>query len=111
MIKVEVIEEFTLKDYDLLKNIVRKGKDTYGKLFKGDVFECDEEMANYLTGGNKLKKPFVRVLEVLPKVEAKIEYHKEKKKPEISIKLETEEVKEIAKQVNKAVKKSKKSKK
>ena len=69
MIKVEVIEGFTLKDFKLLKNIVRKNADKFGELFVGDVFECDEEMAKYLTGGNKLNKVVVKVIEVLPKEE------------------------------------------
>ena len=112
MIKCEVIEKFTLNDFDKLKNITRKSIDEKGTLFKDDTFECDEEMAKYLCGGNSKKRVVVRIVEVLPKVEAKIEYHNEEKKPEVSVKLETEEVKEIANQVNKAVKKTtKKSKK
>jgi len=112
MIKCEVIEKFTLNDFDKLKNVTRKSIDEKGTLFIGDTFECDEAMAKYLCGGNSQKKVVVRIVEVLPKVEAKIEYHDEEKKPEVSVKLETEEVKEIANQVNKAVKKTtKKSKK
>ena len=111
MVKCEVIERFTLGDFNKLQNIKRKAIDTKGTLYVGDTFDCDEEMAKYLSGGNSQKKVVVKVIEVMPKVEAKVEYHKEEKKPEVSIKLETEEVKEIAKQVNKAVKKSKKSKK
>lgn len=100
MIKVEVIEDFSLADYNLLKNIVRKGKEQQGKLFKGDIFECDEEMANYLSGSNALKRPFIKVIEILPK-----------EKP-ASTKLDLEDVKVIAEEVNKAVKKTtKKSKK
>lgn len=67
MIKVEVVENFTLKDYESLKNLVRAGKDERGKLFKGDTFECDEEMAKYLTGENALNKVVVKVIEVEPK--------------------------------------------
>ena len=92
MIKVEVIERFTLGDFKKLKNIIRKGVDNYGELFVGDIFECDEKMANYLTKDNKLKKPFVKVLEVIPE-----------KKP---IKIEEEDVKTIAKEVNKITKKT-----
>ena len=64
MIKCEVIENFSLKEFDKLKIIERKGKDTRGQLNKGDIFECDEEMAKYLTGGNPLKKVVVEVIEV-----------------------------------------------
>lgn len=68
MIKVEVInEDFTLKKFDELKNIIRKSKEEKGKLFKGDIFECDEKMVDYLTGNNPLNKVVVRVIEIMPK--------------------------------------------
>lgn len=67
MIKCEVIEKFTLKDFDKLQNIERKTINTQGTLYVGDTFECDEEMAKYLSGGNVLKKVVVKVIEVLPK--------------------------------------------
>ena len=70
MIKVEVIDDFTLGRYNELKNVVRKSKDEYGRLFIGDVFECTEEMAEYLTGKNHLGRAFVKVIEVIP---AKVE--------------------------------------
>ena len=68
MIKVETIEEFTLKDFDKLKNIKRfnEEKNKEGCLFVGDTFECDENMAKYLTGNNKLNKIVVKVIEVIP---------------------------------------------
>lgn len=66
MIKVKVIEDFTLKDFNKLKNIVRTNKKVEGSLFKDDIFECDEEMAKYLTGGNALNKVVVEVIEVEP---------------------------------------------
>lgn len=98
MIKGEVInEDFTLKKFDELKNITRKSVEEKGKLFKGDTFECDEKMVDYLTGNNPLKKVVVRVIEILPK-----------EKP---IKIELEDVKVIAEKVNKATKKPTKKKK
>lgn len=66
MVKVEVLEDFTLRDFNSLKNIVRKNKNKHGHLYKGDVFECDHEMAKYLTGGNKIKKVVIKILEVIP---------------------------------------------
>ena len=75
MIKCEVIEKFNLKDFAKLKNIKRVAKDVEGKLFVGDTFECDETMADYLTGNNVLKKAVVKVIEVAkkePTKEAKI---------------------------------------
>lgn len=67
MIKCEVIEAFTLKAFDELKNIVRKDEELKGKLFEGDTFECDKEMANYLLGDNEANKVVVKVIEVIPK--------------------------------------------
>lgn len=69
MIKVKVIEEFTLQKFDELKNITRKGKEQEGKLFIGDIFECDEKMADYLTGNNPINRAVVKVIEVIPEKE------------------------------------------
>lgn len=69
MIKVRVIEDFTLQEFDKLKNIIRKGKEQEGKLFIGDIFECDEKMANYLTGNNSINRAVVKVIEVIPEKE------------------------------------------
>lgn len=67
MIKCEVVEKFNLKDFAKLKNIKRVAKDVEGKLFVGDTFECDEAMADYLTGNNVLKKAVVKIIEVAKK--------------------------------------------
>lgn len=74
MVKVEVInEDFTLEKFDELKNIERKSqRNVKGKLYKGDTFECSEEMAKYLTGNNPLKKVVARVIEVIPEKEIKV---------------------------------------
>ena len=68
MIKVEVIKEFTLRDFDKLNNIVRKNKEEEGRLFVGDTFECTKEMAEYLTGNNPANEVVVKVIEVFPEV-------------------------------------------
>lgn len=69
MIKVEVIEKFTLKEFNKLKNVKRGlgNPDEKGKLNPKDTFECDEEMASYLTGNNPIRKVVVKVIEVEPK--------------------------------------------
>ena len=67
MIRCEVIKEFTLERFDELKNIERKTFDTKGKLYVGDTFECDKQMADYLMGDNKDKQVVVKVIEVEPK--------------------------------------------
>lgn len=69
MIKCEVIKEFTLEKFDELKNIQRRRIDTKGKLYVGDTFECDKEMADYLMGDNKNKQVVVKVIEVEPEKE------------------------------------------
>lgn len=69
MIKVEVTEDFTLQEFDKLKNIIRKDKEQKGKLFIGDTFECDEKMADYLTGNNSINRAVVKVIEVIPEKE------------------------------------------
>lgn len=67
MVKVEVIEKFSLKAFGEIKNLTRGTKsDKYGELYVTDTFECDEKMAKYLTGGNALKKVVVKVIEVEP---------------------------------------------
>lgn len=88
MIKVEVIENFTLERFDELKNIERVRQDTNNKLNVGDKFECTKELADYLLGDNPIKRPVVKVIEVipakeLPKEEPKeeIKVEKPKKKP------------------------------
>ena len=82
MIKCEVTREFTLGKFDELKNIKRKNVDTHGRLYLGDTFECDEDMAKYLTGGNSKDKVVVKILEVIPaKIEIKEEPKVEEKKP------------------------------
>lgn len=91
MVTCEVIEEFTLKEFDRLTNIKRKNVNTYGKLYVGDVFDCDDAMATYLTGGNAKNKVVIKVLEIAPKkeepkVEATITYHEEEIKPKATIK-------------------------
>ena len=74
MIKCEVIKEFTLERYNEIKNIQRRRIDTKGKLYVGDIFECDKEMADYLMGDNKDRQVVVRVIEVEPEI--KIEQNK-----------------------------------
>lgn len=70
MIKVEVIEQFTLKDYEKIKDsIKRKSIDIKGTLFVGDTFECDKEMCDYLMGKNEQGKVVIKVIEVEPEKE------------------------------------------
>ena len=66
MVKCEVIREFTLGRFGELKNIQRKAVEENGRLFVGDIFECEKELADYLTGNNIAKEIVVKVLEIKP---------------------------------------------
>lgn len=66
MVKVEVIENFTLEQFDKLEDIERIAVEEKGKLFKGDKFKCEKEMAEYLLGNNPKNKTVVKVVEVEP---------------------------------------------
>ncbi len=68
MIKVKVIENFSLGKFNELKNIVRSNakQDLEGRLFKNDTFECTEEMAEYLIKTNAQGRPFVELMEIIP---------------------------------------------
>lgn len=69
MIKVEVIKDFTLEKYDELTNVVKKfGVEEQGKLRVGDIFECTQEMCDYLTGNNIKGEVVVKVIEVIPEI-------------------------------------------
>lgn len=80
MIRCEVIKEFDLKDFDKLEDIQRKSIDTKGKLYVGDTFRCDKEMAEYLMGNNPLNIAVVKIIEVIPKKEEDIDDFKEEPK-------------------------------
>ena len=82
MIKVEVIENFTLEDYNKLKNVKKIISRKENEFGARDTFECDEKMADYLTGNNAFKKVVVRIIEVEPEkvtVEKVIESAKDDK--------------------------------
>lgn len=73
MIKCEVVEKFDLKAFKELRNIERENKEHEsakydGKLFVNDKFECSQEMADYLTGNNPIRKAVVKVIEVEPEI-------------------------------------------
>lgn len=89
MVKVKVIENFHLAKFNELRNLVRAGgNQADGYLGINDVFECTEEMAEYLTGKNALGRAFVEVIEVIPEKEE----FKEEIKPIEKLK-KTQEVK------------------
>ena len=66
MVRCETIREFTLERFNELKNIKRRKQEEDGRLFVGDEFECNEELAEYLTGNNAKNQIVVKVLEIIP---------------------------------------------
>ena len=66
MISCEVIEKFTLKDFDKLKNVKKAMVRKENEFGVKDTFECDKEMVDYLTGNNPLNKAVVKIIEVIP---------------------------------------------
>lgn len=108
MIKVEVIKNFTLADYKKIKNVEKVIKREENEFGVGDTFECDEKMASYLIEDNKLKRPFVKILEVIPEKfiipEAEISFSEEKVEPKAEVKI----TKKSKKDNKKASKKEKK---
>lgn len=69
MIRLEVIENFRLKEFSKLKKLERKGKEEAGKLFVGDTFECDEQLQKYLLGDNPIGRAVVKVIKIVPEKE------------------------------------------
>jgi choline kinase len=84
MVRVEVTEEVDVGRFDEITEIVRRNaqNDTKGHLFVGDIVTCNEDLANYLNGENRLGRAFAKVIEVIPdeKKAEKVEV-KETKKP------------------------------
>jgi len=78
MVKVEAIEPFTLGRFNEIRNIQRKSIETPGQLNVGDIFECDEELYEYLNGKNAKGKVVVKLIEVIP---PKVELPKVEEKP------------------------------
>lgn len=61
MIKVEANQTFTLKDFDKIKNTLKRSssKDKEGIIYKGDTFVCDKKMTEYL-------KQVIDIIEIKP---------------------------------------------
>ena len=99
MIKVEVIENFTLGKFNELINIERVSRNEPGKLYRGDKFTCTKDMADYLMGGNTTGRSFVKIIEIIP--EKVKEEPKEEIKPDVQIKVEPQKVSKAKKKKNK----------
>lgn len=73
MIKVEVITNFKIKEYNKIYNIFRMDSNQpHNRLIEGDTFYCDEEMCRHLLGEDD-NNPVVRVIEIIKDDEIKSE--------------------------------------
>lgn len=72
MIKCEVIKKFTLKKFEKLKDVKKVGNRGKDEFDVKDTFKCDKKMADYLMGENPFNETVIKILEVEPKKEVKI---------------------------------------
>lgn len=107
MIKVEVIKDFTLGKFNELVDIERKRINTLGKLYVGDTFKCEKEMAEYLMGKNKNGDIVVKIIEVEPVIPKTLG----SKDKENIIPLDEENIEKVAKEIKETVKPKKTNKK
>lgn len=69
MIKVKALEGFSFGRFAEIKNLIRaNSEDKEGHISKDDIFECNEEIAKYLTNEieNPAKRELVEIIEVIP---------------------------------------------
>lgn len=66
MIKVEANQDFSLSEFSKVKNLKRKGREKANFIFKGDIFECNKEFADYLIGNNPKRIKVVDIIEIIP---------------------------------------------
>lgn len=73
MIRVEANQDFTLNDFDRIEKTLKRNNvnlDKKGFIYKGDSFECDKQLYDYLNGGNVKGFKVVDIIEVIPKKKA-----------------------------------------
>ena len=66
MIKVQATQDFSFSSMDKIKNLHRAKVDKPNFIYKNDIFECDKNMYNYLTGKNKGGFIVVKLIEYKP---------------------------------------------
>ena len=68
MIKCEALDDFRFSRFNELKNIERKDlkKNEINMIYKGDKFECSDDIADYLDKNNAYKKSFITAYETIP---------------------------------------------
>ena len=66
MIKVQAISDFNFSSMDKISNLKRTKIDKENYIFKNDIFECDRDMYEYLSGNNNGGFVVVRLIEYRP---------------------------------------------
>ena len=68
MVKAQALQDFSLGRFDELKNMERANqfRNANGQVYTNDIFECSNELAEYLLGANDSKITVIKVLEVIP---------------------------------------------
>lgn len=66
MIKVQAIQSFNFGSMDKIKNLKRFKVEQPNFIFKNDIFECDKDMYEYLSGKNENGVVVVKLIEYKP---------------------------------------------
>ena len=66
VIKVQATSDFNFSSMDKIKNLKRARIEKENYIFKDDIFECDKEMYEYLTGKNEGGYVVVELIEYKP---------------------------------------------
>ena len=66
VIKVQATSDFNFSSMDKIKNLKRARIEKENYIYKDDIFECDKEMYEYLTGKNEGGHIVVKIIEYKP---------------------------------------------
>ena len=111
MIKLQALENFTLERFNEIQDIERAGRDQKNWINKNDTFKCNKDLADYLLGDNPLKRPVVKVIEVVPEKIKDISPKDTKAESENIKPLNEEKLEEVKKQIEEHIQVSKNKKK
>lgn len=66
MIKVQALQDFNFSSMNKISNLKRIKIERENFIFKDDIFDCDKEMYDYLTGKNESGIVVVKLIEYRP---------------------------------------------
>ena len=66
MIKVQAISDFNFSSMDKISNLKRVKIEKENFIYKNDIFECDRDMYEYLSGNNNGGFVVVKLIEYKP---------------------------------------------